>query len=257
MGSSGEHLLTALHYWFLTASLSQRWSDSWEEEGPFFNSWPWATEEFAKIVLNSHFFPHPSWTSTSVHLFSLPGTYSPGSSAFKDQLPNLINGLRSSVLKFFWFGGSKAPLLGYSVQLCPALCDAMDCSTLGFPVHHQLPELAQTHVHPVSDTTQPSHPLSSPSPPFLLLSYSEVVTNAFLWPSQKTKLSSEWTVGWPAILARLRLSEGADEGFPTLNHHSPKQTRSPRPCPFGWEEKGAPGQTAWGENWGRWGWACW
>ena len=41
----------------------------------------------------------------------------------------------------------------------------MDCSTLGFPVHHQLPELAQTHVHWVGDAIQPSHPLSSPSPP--------------------------------------------------------------------------------------------
>ena len=51
-------------------------------------------------------------------------------------------------------------------QLCPTLCDPMDCSMPGFPVHHQLLELAQTHVHQVSDTIQPSHPLSSPSPPF-------------------------------------------------------------------------------------------
>ena len=42
------------------------------------------------------------------------------------------------------------------------LCDPMDYSMLGFPVHHQLPELTQTHVHPVSDAIQPSHPLSSP-----------------------------------------------------------------------------------------------
>ena len=46
----------------------------------------------------------------------------------------------------------------------------MDCSTPGLPVHHQLPELTQTHVHPVSDAIQPSHPLSSPSPPALNLS---------------------------------------------------------------------------------------
>ena len=54
-----------------------------------------------------------------------------------------------------------------SVQLLSRvwLCDPMDCSTLDFPVHHQLPELAQTHVHPVGDAIQPSHPLSSPSPP--------------------------------------------------------------------------------------------
>ena len=47
-------------------------------------------------------------------------------------------------------------------QLCPTLGDPMDCSTAGFPVHHQLPEL---DVHQVSDAIQPSHPLSSPSPP--------------------------------------------------------------------------------------------
>ena len=50
-------------------------------------------------------------------------------------------------------------------QWCPTVCDRMDCSTPGFPVHHQLPELTQTHGHRVSDAFQPSHPLSSPSPP--------------------------------------------------------------------------------------------
>ena len=44
------------------------------------------------------------------------------------------------------------------------LCNPMDCSTPGFPVHHQLPELSQTHVHCIGDTIQPPHPLSSPSP---------------------------------------------------------------------------------------------
>ena len=46
---------------------------------------------------------------------------------------------------------------------CLTFCNLMDCSTPGFPVHHQLPELAQTHVHQVGDAIQPSHPLSSPS----------------------------------------------------------------------------------------------
>ena len=45
------------------------------------------------------------------------------------------------------------------------LCDPMNCSTPGLPVHHQLPEFTQTHVHRVGDAIQPSHPLSSPSPP--------------------------------------------------------------------------------------------
>ena len=47
------------------------------------------------------------------------------------------------------------------------LCDPMDCSTRGFPVHRQHPEFAQTYVHRVSNDIQPSHPLSSPSPPVL------------------------------------------------------------------------------------------
>ena len=50
-------------------------------------------------------------------------------------------------------------------QSCPTLCDHMNCSTPGLPVHHQLLEFTQTHVHRVSDAIQPSHPLSSPSPP--------------------------------------------------------------------------------------------
>ena len=53
---------------------------------------------------------------------------------------------------------------------CPTLCNPMDRSTSGFPVHHQLLELAQTHVHWVSDAIQPSHPLSPPSPPAFNLS---------------------------------------------------------------------------------------
>ena len=50
-------------------------------------------------------------------------------------------------------------------QSCPTLCDPMNRSTPGLPVHHQLPKLTQTHAHQVGDAIQPSHPLSSPSPP--------------------------------------------------------------------------------------------
>ena len=56
----------------------------------------------------------------------------------------------------------------------------MDCSIPGFPVHHQLPELAQIHVHPVGDAIQPSHPLSSPSPPAFNLSHHQ---GLFKWIS--------------------------------------------------------------------------
>ena len=50
-------------------------------------------------------------------------------------------------------------------QSCPTLCDPLNGSTPGLPVHHQHPEFTQTHVHQVGDAIQPSHPLSSPSPP--------------------------------------------------------------------------------------------
>ena len=55
-------------------------------------------------------------------------------------------------------------------QSCPTLCDPMKRSTPGLPVHHQLPEFTQTHVHRVSDAIKPSHPLLSPSPPAFSLS---------------------------------------------------------------------------------------
>ena len=55
-------------------------------------------------------------------------------------------------------------------QLCPTLCNPMNCSTPGLHVHHQLPEFTQTHVHWVGDAIPPSHPLSSPSLPSFNLS---------------------------------------------------------------------------------------
>ena len=70
-----------------------------------------------------------------------------------------------------WWGKQKVLDQFSSVtQLCLILCNPVDCSTPGFPVHHQFPELAQTYLHRVSDTIQPSHPLSSPSPPAFSLS---------------------------------------------------------------------------------------
>ena len=65
-------------------------------------------------------------------------------------------------------------------QSCLTLCDPMDGSAPGFPVHHQLPELTQTHAHWVGDAIQPSHPLSSPSPPAFDLSQHQ---GLFQWVS--------------------------------------------------------------------------
>ena len=71
-------------------------------------------------------------------------------------------------------------------QLCPTLCDLMNCSTPGLLVHHQLPESTQTHVHRVSDSIQPSYPLSSPSPPALNLSQHQ---GLFKWVSSSHKVA--------------------------------------------------------------------
>ena len=62
------------------------------------------------------------------------------------------------------------------------LCDLMDCSTPGFPVYHQLLELAQTHVHQIGDAIQPSHPLSMPSPPALNPSQHQSFPVGWLFP---------------------------------------------------------------------------
>ena len=78
------------------------------------------------------------------------------------------------------------PQFNSVAQSRPTLCDPMNRNTPGLPVHHQLPEFTQTHVHRVSDAIQPSHPLSSPSPP---------APN----PSQHQSISSESTLcmRWP------------------------------------------------------------
>ena len=62
-------------------------------------------------------------------------------------------------------GNSHSVQFSLVAQSCPTLCDPMNHSTPGLPVHHHLPEFTQIHGHRVSDAIQPSHPLSSPSPP--------------------------------------------------------------------------------------------
>ena len=66
---------------------------------------------------------------------------------------------------FFLYHFKMITQLSSVAQLCLTLCDPMDFSTPGFPVHHQLPDPTRTHVHRLSEAIQPSHPLSSPSLP--------------------------------------------------------------------------------------------
>ena len=96
---------------------------------------------------------------------------------------------------------SSVPVQFSSVaQLCLTLCNPMDCRTPGFPVHHQLPELAQTHVHWVGDAIQPSHPLSSPSPPAFNLSQHQ---SLFQWVSSS---SGDQSIGGSASASVLPMN---------------------------------------------------
>ena len=74
-------------------------------------------------------------------------------------------------------------------QSCPILCDPIDCSMPGLPVHHQIPEFIQTDVHSVGDTKKPSHPLSSPSPPPSIFPSIRVFSN-------KSVLCIRWPKYW-------------------------------------------------------------
>ena len=90
-----------------------------------------------------------------------------------------------NTLSSFW-DGERGFQFSSVTQSCPTLCNPVDCSTQGFPVHHQLPELAQTHIHWVGDAIQPSHPLSTPSPPNFNLSQHQGLFNESVlhirWP---------------------------------------------------------------------------
>ena len=82
--------------------------------------------------------------------------------------PSQLPGKHHSIGYFYEFGRLRclsSVQFSSVAQSCPTLCDPMNRSTPGLPVHHQLPEFTQTHVHRVGDAIQPSHPLSSPSPP--------------------------------------------------------------------------------------------
>ena len=86
---------------------------------------------------------------------------------------------------WFWYRFWRSVQLSSVAQSCPTLCDPMNCSTPGLPVHHQLPEFTKTHVHWVGDAIQPSHPLPSPSPPAFNLSQHQ---GLFKWVSSSNQV---------------------------------------------------------------------
>ena len=102
-------------------------------------------------------------------------------------------------------------------QSCPTPCNPMDCSTPGFPILHHLLELAQTHVHWVSDAIQPTHPLSSPSPPAFTLSQHQGLSNGsglhIRWPkcwsfsfsiSPSMNIQDWFPLGWTGLILQCK-----------------------------------------------------
>ena len=102
-------------------------------------------------------------------------------------------------------GGIRCYQFSSVTQLCPTLSNPMDCSMPGLPVHHQLQEFTQSHIHWVGDVIQPSHPLLSPSSPALNLSQHQ---GLFQWVSSSHQVAKvlefqlpsndtqDWSLGW-------------------------------------------------------------
>ena len=123
-------------------------------------------------------------------------------------------------------------------QWCPTLCNPIGCSMPGFPVHHQLPELAQTHFHCIGDAIQPSHPLSSPSSPTSIFPSIRVFSSEpvlrIRWPkywsfSFSISPSYEYSglISFRMDWLDLRVVQGTLKSL--LKHHSSKA--SIRQCP--------------------------
>ena len=123
------------------------------------------------------------WMSLkSVSLLSFPWTYCPFNTSI-------------------WISNRYIKVQFSSVtQSCLTLCDPMNRSMPGLPVHHQLPEFTQTHVHWVGDAIQPSHPLSSPSPPAPSSRvFSNESTLRMRWPKYWTQ---DWSpLGWTGCIS--------------------------------------------------------
>ena len=124
--------------------------------------------------------------TTSGSLYFSPQPNSSISSQFQRKVFPVVHSSAEVLWQFTILSGIANLLpdfdfqFGSVIQSCPTLGDLMDCSMLGFPVHHQLPEIAQTHIHGVTGAIQPSHPRSYPSPPAFNLSQHQ---GLFQWVS--------------------------------------------------------------------------
>ena len=162
---------------FILPPLRQAWWWHWWKMNLVY----WSTGRLAEVRVHDCIVPlsllsdwHSNWCRAS----ALKGIKSP---LFIFILAGFSFELMCYLELFITFGVQFSSV----AQSCPTLCDPMNCSTPGLPVHHQLPEFTQTHVHWVGDPIQPSHPLSSPPPPAFNLSQHQGLSNESLhitWP---------------------------------------------------------------------------
>ena len=144
------------------------------------SSAPGGTEVTGESLIAPHLLPSgrvqaQGWIQWAAHRQSWPPPWAPFLHAFLLLMvestaiaPSLA--IRKLLLSFICHLYDWIVICCSVAQLCQALCNPMDCSMPGLPVLHHLPEFAQTHVYWVSDAIQPSHPLSSTSPPVFNLS---------------------------------------------------------------------------------------
>ena len=136
--------------------------------------------------LNSKSFAYDpsSWKHSKMRMCH----YMPAIVLFKVLYYKIKNVFLFFVCLFLYYLCEKCykPIISSVAQSCPTLCDPMDCSIPGLSVHHQLLEFTQTHVYWVGDAIQPSHPLSSPSPPAFNLSQHQ---DFFKWVSSSYQVA--------------------------------------------------------------------
>ena len=133
--------------------------------------------------------------------------------------PRLLGAVLSGLLEMLPTQLQFSP----DAQSCP-LCDPVDCSTPGLPVHHQLPEFTQTHIHQVGDAIQPSHPMSSrfppaPIPPSIKV-FSSESTLRMRWPKY-------WSFSFSITPSRADLLQNGLVGSPC----SPRDSQESSPTP--------------------------
>ena len=167
---------------------------------PFVPSWSWRSRPFFILAQDSSLNLKPA---NHIHHLSVRRPFFPLiiSTSSKQDLSCLESPNLSSIKMLILVSVQFSSV----AQSCPTLCDPMNCSMPGLPVHHQLPEFTQTHIHWVHDAIPPSHPLSSPSPPAFNLSQHQ---GLFKW------ISSSYQVA--KLLVEARFSPWTTREVPVL-----------------------------------------